>query len=198
MNPSGPTIDPRVTRTRAVVLEAASELLADEGFERVTIDAIADRSGVARSTISRRWPDRAELLAEVFQSVCTPEPIADEGSLAADLRARSRDLADGLGSQRWGQMLPSLVGAAAHDPELRAALDRFNDLRRDETLVVLVRAQERGEATIDVDLEAVLERWVGPFFLRHLMTSDPLDSAFVERQVAAACAELGAPYAPPA
>lgn len=104
-------VDPRIERTQALVVEAAAELLAERGFERITIDGIAERSGVARSTIYRHWPDRADLLGRAFGVVCSVEWTDDHGTLAADLRHKATMLADGLTNQAWGRMLPSLVGA---------------------------------------------------------------------------------------
>ncbi len=189
-----PRVDPRIERTRAVVVEATAELLAQEGFERITIDGIAEHSGVARSTIYRHWPDRADLLGQAFAVVCTVEHTPDHGSLAADLRHKGQHLAHGLTDESWGQMLPSLVGASAHDDDLRRALMDFNTERRGDVLALIERAVTRGEVSDDVDARCALERFVGPFFLRHLMTEDPVDTDFVERQVEAACADLGASY----
>lgn len=194
---TGTRVDPRVERTRAVVVDAAATLLVEEGFERITIDGIADRSGVARSTIYRHWPDRAELLLDAFTVVCSVTDVPDQGSLAADLRAKGHDLARGLQHEAWGRMLPSLVGASAHDDDLRRALLAFNAERRRDALRLLERAQRRGEVAKGVDVRSALERFIAPFFFRRLMTDDKLDRAFVERHVEATCRAVGAPYSPP-
>lgn len=197
MTPARSGVDPRIERTRAVVVDAAAELLAEEGFERITIDGIAEQCGVARSTIYRHWPDRADLLGQAFSVVCSVEHTPDHGTLAADLRHKTTLLARGLTEERWGRMLPSLIGASAHDEDLQRALTEFNAKRRAEMRELFERAVERGEITGELDLEAATERLVGPFFLRRLMTEQPLDEEFVERQVRLGCEELGAPYAPP-
>ncbi len=194
----GTRVDPRIERTRTLVVDAAAELLAQEGFERITIDGIAEHSGVARSTIYRHWPDRAELLGQAFAVVCSVEYTPDHGNLAEDLRHKGGMLARGLTDEPWGRMLPSLVGASAHDDDLRRALMDFNVDRRAEAIELIERAATRGEISVDADPRAVLERFIGPFFLRRLMTADPLDEQFLEQQIAHACAELGAPYEPPA
>lgn len=190
-------LDPRVERTHALVVAAAAELLADEGFERITIDGIAERSGVARSTIYRHWPDRADLLAQAFGVVCSVEPTGDHGSLVGDLRHKVGMLAHGLNEETWGRMLPSLIGAAEHDDDLRRALLRFNGDRRAETIELLERAVTRGEIDGDQDLAGALERFIGPFFFRRVMTHQPIDDEFIERQLRAVTAELGAPYTEP-
>lgn len=198
MSPSRTGVDPRIERTRAVVVDAAAELLAEEGFERITIDGIAEHSGVARSTIYRHWPDRADLLGQAFSVVCSIDDTPDHGELAADLRHKTTMLARGLTEESWGRMLPSLIGASAHDADLHRALKEFNERRRGEMLALLQRAVDRGEIPDDQDLVAAMERLVGPFFLRRLMTEQPLDDEFVERQVRMTCEQVGAPYSAPA
>lgn len=191
--------DPRIERTRRVVVAAAAELAAEGGFARTTIDAVAERSGVARSTIYRHWPDRADLFAEAFDVVCSVPDAPDLGSLCADLRLKARHLAHGLSHETWGRILPSLVGAADHDDDLGRALRTFTSQRRAESLELVHRAVARGEIDGDpgVDLAGALERFVAPLFFRRLMTDLPIDDALVERQLRAICADLGAPYAEP-
>lgn len=190
MTPPTSTIDPRVARTRAVVVEATSALLCDDGFERITIDSIAERSGVARSTIYRNWPDRHELLLEGFEALCAFPDVPDDGSLESDLRGLGRHLARGLSQESWGRVLPSLVGAAEHDPELKSALQVFNRGRREAALAIVHRAADRGEVDIDRDIELAVIRFASAFFFTHLFTGTPLDDEFVERVVTATVTEL--------
>lgn len=196
MTPARTGVDPRIERTRAVVVDAAAELLAEEGFERITIDGIAEHSGVARSTIYRHWPDRADLLGQAFAVVCNVEETPDHGALVDDLRHKMSMLARGLTEDAWGRMLPSLIGASAHDADLHRALTDFNAQRRAELLTLFQRAEDRGEIEAGQDLVAAMERLVGPFFLRRLMTEEPLDGTFVARQIRMTCEQLGAPYTP--
>lgn len=186
------TVDPRVERTRSVVLRAAADLLAEEGFEQITIDGIAERSGVARSTIYRNWPDRARLLIEAFEVVCDFPPPPDTGSLASDLGAFARLLADGLANADWGRSLPSLIGAAAHDPELHRAMLAFNAERRAHVEAVVRRAVERGEVPRGTEIELPIIRFAAAFFFARLMTDRPLDEAYADEIVRRTLVELGA------
>ncbi|MEX1280276.1 MAG: helix-turn-helix domain-containing protein, partial [Acidimicrobiia bacterium] len=77
--------DPRIERTRRVVLGAAVEVVAERGFSGATIDAIAQRSGVARSTIYRHWPDRGDLLLEAVSDRVGPVEASVTGDLREDL-----------------------------------------------------------------------------------------------------------------
>jgi len=183
--------DPRVERTRAAVVDATAALLADVGFERITVDAIAERVGCARSTIYRNWDHPAEVLIDGFRHLCTPHAPPDLGSLRAELTALGRAVAAALTEEPMGRALPSLIGAAAHDDRLRSLLAEFAAERRAESRAVLERAVRRGEVDAGADLEAPLVRFVAPFFLHRLVTGLPLDATFVDAQVEACCRELG-------
>ena len=100
------------------MLEAAASLLAEEGFDRLTLEELAERSGVARSTIYRNWDDRSELLADAFDLLCSFAEIPDLGSMRHELEFLARELASSLQSSEWAKALPSLVGAAHHAIEI--------------------------------------------------------------------------------
>ena len=187
-------IDPRVARTRQVVLTAAADLLAEDGFERICIDAVAERSGVARSTIYRNWPDRTALFVEAFRALCHGGPATVEAGpdLRSDLEALGRHLISQFSSAPWENTVPSLISAAIHDDEMMRALSDFSAERRAEALAIRHRAVDRGEISRPERWDGALERFVAPFFTRRLVTKLPLDDAFLESQVEAALVELGA------
>ena len=177
-------LDPRTERTRQVVIAATADLLAEAGFGHITIEAIAERAGVARSTVYRNWPDRVELLVEAWDELC-PEPTgADTGSVAEDLRRIATELARGLASTDWGRAVPSLVGAVAGDDDLAQAMRRVSSQRRAIVAAALRRGIERGELDADADVDEAAEVFGSRFFYRHLMSGGPLDDAFVEGHVA--------------
>ncbi len=182
MNP-----DPRVERTRAAVLEATADLLLEVGCERMTIDQLACRSGVARSTIYRNWSDRSALVIEAVDRVAAmPEP-PDSGTLEGDLSVMADRLATNLTEGPLGRLLPSLVGAASADPELARRLHGLSDARFETTRKVFERAVVRGEIG-PADLDGRIERFLAPFFTRRLLYSWELDDAFRRAQVEAALA----------
>lgn len=183
-------VDPRTERTRAVVLAAAAELLSEEGLERITIDAIAERSGVARSTIYRHWPERHRLFIEAFEQICELPSPPDTGTLDGDLRAVATELASGLSAETWGRSLPALVGAAGHDDDIRAAQRDFNAQRRAITRTVFECAVQRGEIDATRDLDTAVIRFVAPFFFAQLVAHVALDAAFIDNMVRATVAEL--------
>ena len=74
------TPDPRVSRTRAAVVQSAADLLIERGVAAVTIEAVVQRSGVTRSTIYRHWPTRGDIVAAAFTHLMPPshEPPEQE------------------------------------------------------------------------------------------------------------------------
>lgn len=178
-------LDPRTVHTRRVVLEATAALLAEEGFQRLTFEGIAERSGVARSTIYRNWASRSALLAEAYDLLCEFPDIPDLGSMTDELHFMAERLRDGLADGSWAPALPSLIGAARHDAELQAAQSRFSEARRIEVGSIFVRAAERGEIAGNRDPHQLAEMFGAGFFFRFLMTGQPIDDDFVASHVAA-------------
>ena len=166
--------------------------MATEGIERLTIDAIAQRSGVARSTIYRRWPDRAELLAAAFESVAGVTAQDETLPLAALIHHKAAALARDFNERAWGRAIPSIVAAAAHDDTVRQALVRFRNARLRDWLSAIERAAARGElADPPVDPVIAIDRFIAGFFMRHLISFEPLDDAFQAQQVSFLLRDLG-------
>lgn len=176
-------VDPRIAHTRAAVIDVVAELLSEAGFERLTVEAVAERSGVARSTIYRHWPERADLLIEGFQLLCGDALAPDTGALDSDLRAFGSELAQGLTGTTWGRALPSLVGAVAHDADLQRAQQEFSAARRRTLGDIFGRAIERGELPAGASVEDLAELFAAPFFARRLLWGGDIDENLVERQI---------------
>ena len=107
--------DPRVTRTKEHVLAVAGDLLADEGRQGFSIDAVAKRSGVARTTIYRHWPELGDLLFDTFRAMGHVVPIVETGSVRDDLVALYGALASGFGNSCLGRCMPVLALKASSD-----------------------------------------------------------------------------------
>lgn len=176
-------LDPRIVRTRELVLAATAELLVEQGFERVTIEAIAERTGIARSTIYRNWPSRAELFVEAFDRICTFTEVPDLGSIREELTMLAAELVDGLTNAEWGSVLPSMIGVVAYDEELATAFRAFGERRRAIVGDVFRRAADRGEIIGPFTPEALAETFASGFFYHHLMARLPLDEAYIAHQI---------------
>ena len=175
--------DPRVARTRAHVLGAAGELLGEEGREGYTIDGVAKRAGVARTTIYRHWPELGDLLYDTVRSMAEPVTVPDTGSVRDDLVAIYRGLNAGFRTSCIGRAMPVVLDISRRDPSLRPLHRAFIAERRHPALEVIRRGVERGELPDDIDGDALVDRIAGPVFYRHLVVQDAYTPAEVEHLV---------------
>lgn len=171
-------MDPRVARSRDSVLNATRELLAEVGFAGLSIDAIARRSGVARTTIYRHWDTLADLIVEAGSSVGCYEPPEATADPIGDLRTILGGIRDALAGE-WGDVLPSLVDAAARDRHLRSLVNARVRERRGPTIRAVERLVEAGDLPIGTDAEAVADRLVAPLFYRHLISQRRTTDAYL-------------------
>jgi AcrR family transcriptional regulator len=183
MAPDAETLDPRVSRTRAHVLAVAGELLADEGREGFTVDALAKRSGVARTTIYRHWPELGDLLFDTLRRMGHPPPPPDTGSVRDDLVALYSALTSSFETSCVGRAMPVLLDITRRDPALRPLHEAFIAERRSPALAAVRRGIERGELPDDLDAELLADRIAGPVFYRHLVVQVPYGPADIERLV---------------
>jgi TetR/AcrR family transcriptional regulator of autoinduction and epiphytic fitness len=177
------SIDPRIERTRRVVLEATLDLLAEHGYGAVTIEAVAARSGVAKSTIYRHWPGKVELILDAFHELKPPVAPSAEGDVRETVIAVLENLARVVNKSTWSMCLPSLIDAAAHDPEARKLHGRISTEGRRSLVDLLATGVERGELPPDLDPDLMAEALVGPILLRRLMSLPPFDPAQVRTLV---------------
>lgn len=187
-------VDPRVARTREVVLAATRDALVEEGHAGVTIDGISRRSGVARTTIYRHWPELGDLLADAYDSI-KPDadaPPPDTGSLREDCRRQLRTLREALRSSLWGHVLPTMLDCAVRRPELSPHQERLVCERRKITVALVERGIDRGELPAGTDAEAVVDRLVSPLFYRHLMSKMPVTDDYLDELVDAVIAGAAA------
>ena len=173
--------DPRVLRSRHGALTAAQELIAEYGFRGVTIEAVAARSGIAKTTIYRQWRSANELLVDAFESGKCVVLFPDTGDLRSDLTAGLLALAETLGGNDGGRLLPAMLEAAERDPEFALLSKSFIDARRKPLRDRLTRAVRRGELPADSDVETLMAVLAGPLFYRRLLTHQALGRAFIER-----------------
>src|SRR4051812_24675840 len=118
--------DGRTQRSRKAVLTATVKLLAEAGLSGVSVDEVAKRSGVAKTTIYRHWPSRSALLLDACSNLGTKAQVPDTGTLKGDLTVLATYMAGRLRSDRWASILPSMLDAAERDPELAEVHTRLH------------------------------------------------------------------------
>lgn len=181
-----PVDDPRVARSRAAVLAGTRELVASAGFAGLTIELIARRSGVARTTIYRHWPSLGALVFEAVASDTSTPSIVDSGDPWADIEATVRGLAAKLRDSEWARMLPALIDASSRDAEIHRLQTQRSAERRGDLAALIDEGKRVGVVAPDTDTEVLVELLVGPLFSRHLVSHLPVDDDFVDRVLAAA------------
>ena len=169
----------RSARVRAAVLEAALQEVVDIGYARMTMEGVARRAGVNKTTLYRRWGTREGLLVEAFLERGQQRvPIPDTGSLREDLMAIARAVAASSAAPDV-QAIVRTVASQPPDSPLLEASRRFWAERFVLDGQVVQRAIERGEASTDADPKTVIEAVLGPIYFRLLLTGEPADDAFV-------------------
>jgi AcrR family transcriptional regulator len=185
---------PRSVKAHEAILEAAMELLLDQGLQAMNMDELAERAGVSKATIYRWWASKELLALDALATEwATPGATAARatGNLRGDLLAQLRPWLRKLNAKPFGRVIAGLVAQAQTDPEFAALYrDRFVRPRRDATRPLLLRAIDRGEVAADTDLEVTLDLLYGPIYHRLLHGHAPLNDRFVQQVVDAVIAAI--------
>jgi AcrR family transcriptional regulator len=194
VTPSPPTAArrpgrPRDARADEAILDAAVEILAEQGPSGFTVDAVAARAGVGKATIYRRWPSRGALLLDTAHHRIGLEPTdPDTGSVTEDMVRILVELGQKLRGTPAGRVLPVVMSEAAVNPEMRPILAAFVADRRRLPTAIIERGVARGELPEDTDVQLLLDVAGGTVFFRVLLSDEPVDElvvrAVVERVVA--------------
>lgn len=162
------------------MLDAVLETIAEGGYDAVSMEDIAAKAGVHKTTVYRRWPTKADLVFDALSDRSQREvAIPDTGSLAGDLVELGRTIAGKLDTVTGRRFAKSLAAATACSPELTARGESFWAARTRHIQVIADRAVQRGEITADFDTGLVIAPLVGMLWLRVLFTGEPLDDATV-------------------
>jgi len=175
--------DARVRRSKQAVMAATYELLQETGLGGLTVDAVSERSGVAKTTIYRHWPTRSALVIDACSKLGTEREAPDTGRLASDLAVLAADLAHRLRTARWAAVLPSIVDAAERDAELARMHARLHAELISAFRAVVERAHKRGELPRGRQPADVVAAVIGPLFYRRWFSREPLDDRFVKAVV---------------
>lgn len=156
---------PRSEQAHRAILNATLELLVEVGFSSLTVEGVAQRAGVGKATIYRRWPSKLPLVIEAYGLLPQLEEV-DTGNLVTDLEEMLRNYLRLLTSTPLRGVIPSIAGERAHNPELSELFDPIVRERRRPLIRVFRRAAERGEVAPDLDLELAADLVVGPITTR--------------------------------
>ena len=175
---------PRSVEADEAILEAAVEAFVDHGLDGLSVDDVAARAGVGKSTIYRRYACKVDLVIAAARRCCEQQPHAVEtGDLDRDLRAVAHGLVDMLDRSTAGRAIPRMVAESARQPAMRDAQRDFVGRRRTHAIEMVERAIARGELRADTDATVLVDMIAGPLFYRHLVTGEPTDGAYVDALV---------------
>ncbi|MET0135718.1 MAG: TetR/AcrR family transcriptional regulator [Kibdelosporangium sp.] len=156
---------PRIT---SAITEAVFDELAEHGYGRLSMEAVAKRAGAGKSALYRRWSSKQDMVIAVLSEFSVPfADIPDSGTLRADLHATLRAVRDWLTHDRFSRILPDLTAEAGRNQALATAIQTtIGAPRRAHGAAVLRRAIDRGELPPDLDLELALDLMAAPVYWR--------------------------------
>jgi AcrR family transcriptional regulator len=169
--PTRPRGRPRQPHVDRAILEATLDAFIQDGYEGMSVDGVADRAGVAKATVYRRWPSKQELLIAAGQQLYEEHVhFPDSGELRTDLVALLRVVRHLATQTKAGQAMPRMVREVAAGTSLgRAFAERVLLPRLRLAKQILARAQQRGELRQDLDLDLAVASLVGTVIFLHLL-----------------------------
>jgi len=178
--------DPRVERSRAVIRAAALEELADAGYGAFTIESVAARARVGKSTIYRHWRDKLDLIADAFENAHEHMvPDVTSGTAAQRITALVRHVAEVTADSTFSRCIPALIEGARRDPRLREFQRRYAARRRQSLTDLIAEGIADGEFSTDSDPDLAAQAILGAVFYGRLMAADPFEPAGAGALVAA-------------
>lgn len=188
---------PRSQDAHRRILDAARELLTERSYSELRLEHVAQRAGVGKATIYRRWGSREALAGELLAELAAPHiAVEDTGDTRAELLAAVMNPMRAVTGTAFGPVIRSLLSQIATNPSLgdpfRATVVRA---RREEIAKVIGRGIERGELRPDADPTIATELLVGPVYFR-LMFGGELTRRFAERVVDTVLRGFAAPMEP--
>ncbi|WP_379508003.1 TetR/AcrR family transcriptional regulator [Nonomuraea zeae] len=179
----------RSARVRDAVRQATLGELAEHGFRGLTVENVAERSGVHKTTVYRRWGSVAGLISDALElAKDEPWPIPDTGSIEGDLRGIVQLVRSGFDDPELGPVSAAFVAAAVQDADAARALHEFFVARHEQSAEVVRRAITRGELPDVIDVREVIRVAVAPVYYRLFVAHEPVTERDADRAADAALA----------
>jgi AcrR family transcriptional regulator len=169
-----PTRDPEI-------MDAALDVLAETGYDGMTIDMVATRAKAGKATVYRRWASKSDLVLDAVACMKSVDldALPDTGTLRGDLvgMIKAPNLRD---SERKLKIMAGIVSMVARDPEMaEAARQALVEPRASANRILLKRAIDRGEVTTDIDIDMISLISASMVSYRVLMLNKPVDREFL-------------------
>lgn len=170
-------------RVTDAITEATFAELAESGYARMSMDAVARRAGVGKAALYRRWPSKKEMLAELIREAVeqTLPPTPTTGALHTDLRELLGTIRGQLTTPLVSSIGPGLLAEIRHTSALANVLHTSVAApRRAAARVMLQAAIDRGELPTLLDLELALDLLIAPLVFRILIMDDTSDDDYLD------------------
>ena len=187
MTPEGvaaAAVRPRVEGDREQqILDAALEVLADVGYDRLTMDAVAQRAKASKATLYRRWNSKAKLVVEALARTKGVPEVPDTGDLRGDLLSAFCGMG-GLADHDTTATLGAVLTAVSTDPEFACEFRaQVVEPKARVSRTIFERARDRGELRADIDLDIVVPALAGIVLHRVFLFGDTPKPALIQRAV---------------
>ncbi|MDT5041113.1 MAG: hypothetical protein QOE51_2098 [Actinoplanes sp.] len=179
----------------AAIRNAVMNELAEVGYGRLSIEAVARRAGVGKTAIYRRWSNKLEMVLEIVSEVAGRSvPLPDTGSFAGDLTLLMMIASKALQHRIASQIIPDLMAEAARNPQIAETLQKA--LGTHQTAVgdkLVGQAVARGELPASADPQLAVDLILGPLYWRLAVTRNPISDDYLEKLIAAVTMALQGP-----
>jgi AcrR family transcriptional regulator len=183
----------RTARTADSVFAATVEELSSRDYADISIESIAARAGVHKTTVYRRWHTKAELIAQVLIGAAGSRiQVPDTGSVASDVHELARAVRGILAVPQGAAITRALIVGAMSSPEIGELMQRFWAVRLDAIRVIVERAVQRGQFPEGTDPAAFMHAMAAPMFYRLLVTRELVTEQDADLSAAAALAAAAA------
>jgi AcrR family transcriptional regulator len=179
----------------SAITAAAFEELAETGYARMSMDAVARRAGVGKAALYRRWDSKDAMLIDLVARAVRESALiqADTGSLRGDVQAYLTATCSQLSGRLVSRIAPDFLAESPRNPALAAALrEVIATPRRESADAMLSRAIGRGELPADLDHDLALDLLVAPLGFRLLVSQGVINDGYLRRLTDATVAALKA------
>lgn len=167
-------VDPRILRTRRVVLEAVMAELAEAGHGGFSVESVAARAGVGKATLYRHWNGKPALIADALETL-NVQPQEEAGASPRDrVEQLLTHLAEVMADSPFAACVPGLIEAAERDVTVRERFHRYSALRRQPLRDAIAEGRTHGVFAHHVDPDLAAQALAGAIMYRRLMTDTPL------------------------
>lgn len=179
----------RTARVTESVFAAAVAELSARDYADISVESIAARAGVHKTTVYRRWGSKAEIIRQALAGAATAGiPVPDTGGVDEDLRALARAVQSVLSAPAGAAITRALIVGGLTSPEIAGLMSQFWAGRLAAISVIVDRATQRGQLPAGTDPAALMHAVVAPLYYELLVTRVPITERDADRGAAAAIA----------